>query len=117
MGAFDGTFELLLVTAEASSAHRERVHELLSQALQRIEQSRHDQYAELFEPFEVPLRQALEVVDSDFDQAMAYLSNGLTGYRQANVVRRGELPPRGWFVTMPKLDEPARPRDDQRGAI
>ena len=109
MGAFDGTFELLLVTTEASSANRERVHELLSQALQRIEQSRHDQYAELFKPFEAPLREAFEVVDSDLDQAMEHLSHALNAYRQANVVHRDELPPRGWFVTMPKLDEPVSP--------
>ena len=30
MGDFEGSFELLLVTAEASSANRERVRELLS---------------------------------------------------------------------------------------
>ena len=109
MGAFEGTFELLLVIAESSSSNPERVRELLSESLQRIEQSRHDQYSNVFEPFEVPLREALEVVDSDLNQAMEHLSNALTAYRQVNVVHRDELPPRGWFVTMPKLDEPVRP--------
>jgi len=107
-GAFEGTFELLLVVAESSSSNAKRVRELLSESVQRIEQSRHEQYSNVFEPFEVPLRRAIEIVDSDLDGAMEHLSNALIAYRRANVVHRDELPPRGWFVTMPKLDEPVR---------
>jgi hypothetical protein len=115
MGDFEGSFELLLVTAEASSANRERVRELLSESLQRIQQSRLDRYATVCESFEMPLWKAWYVVNSDLDQAMAHLGEAIAAYRQGYNLRGGELPPRGWFKAMPKLDEPVRHRADRFG--
>jgi hypothetical protein len=115
MGAFDGSFELLLVTAEDSSSNPHRVHELLSEALHRIEQSRNEQYPALLERIEIPLRKGSDVVESDLDQATAYLAEALAAYREGYDLRGDELPPTGWFAVMPKLDEHVRPGAEKLG--
>jgi hypothetical protein len=69
----------------------------------------------VYEPFELPLWEAWGVVNSDLDQAVAYLAEALAAYRQGYVLHGDELPPSGWFATIPKLDEQVRLRVDKLG--